>query len=597
MKELTGRSAMKSPGAPSHRREVERAFWKQIATGVTSEDGRGGGRRVAGGRTRWFRHGGGCHRLIWLRASGRYLSFVEREEIALLRAQGGGVREIARQLGRDPSTSRASCDVTLRPGAASSTTGRRSRSGRRSWSRSGPKTAKLVATTAARLRAGPAGGQSSDVPTGTDRRAGDGGVDGSEQAASQVTVGGSTAWSPEQISHRLKVDFPDDESMRICHEAIYQALYIEEPRCAASVSWSRACGPGERLRVPRARARRQAWAHVTRRGDDQRTARRGRDRAVPGHWEGDLIIGLNRSAIGTLVERTTRFTMLVHLPREEGYGMIPRTKNGPALAGYGAITMKNALAADDRRPARAAAPFADLGPWQGTLRSTPHSLSRPGSRSSSPTPTAPGSAAPTRTPTACCASTSPKAPTSPDGPPTTSCRRRRAQHTTTQDLGWRTPAEALNDIYAHSNKQVLRPPIESALGSVVGVVNRVHGRVPTSEGHHRARRQRDRWSDVHPSTSPRAFDRRGHGCRRGKACRPSMRLGDVGDHRWSGSSAVKSRRSMSGAGTIAGCRPRRNLRRACAPTRPLSAISFGNPVVTDVLDLDEGAVRHTRGAR
>jgi IS30 family transposase len=58
-----------------------------------------------------------------------------------------------------------------------------------------------------------------------------------------------------------------------------------------------------------------------------------------------LIIGLERSAIGTVVERTTRFTLLVHLPREEGFGIIPRTKNGPPLAGYGAVKMKEALAA------------------------------------------------------------------------------------------------------------------------------------------------------------------------------------------------------------------------------------------------------------
>ena len=150
-------------------------------------------------------------------------------------------------------------------------------------------------------------------------------------------------WSPEQISNRLKADFADDESMRISHEAIYQALYVER-RGALGRELVACLRSGRALRVPRARARQTAWAQLTPEVMISERPAEVEDRAVPGHWDRDLVIGLKRSAIGTLVERTTRFTMLIHLPREHGYGVVPRTKNGPALAGYGAITMKNALA-------------------------------------------------------------------------------------------------------------------------------------------------------------------------------------------------------------------------------------------------------------
>src|SRR2546430_13507050 len=126
-------------------------------------------------------------------------------------------------------------------------------------------------------------------------------------------------------------------------EAIYQALNVHRGG-AFNVELVACLRTGRALLVPAAGARRQSWAHVTPEVMTSERPADAEDRAVPGHWEGDLLIGLERSAIGTLVERTTRFTMLIYLPREDSYGVIARTKNGPALAGYGAVTMKNALA-------------------------------------------------------------------------------------------------------------------------------------------------------------------------------------------------------------------------------------------------------------
>jgi IS30 family transposase len=152
----------------------------------------------------------------------------------------------------------------------------------------------------------------------------------------------ATAWSPEQIAKRLQVDFPDDETMRVSHEAIYQALYVQG-RGALRRELVACLRTGRALRVPRARTRGRGKSFVSAEVMISERPAEAEGRAVPGHWEGDLIVGLGSSAIGTLVERTTRFTLLLRLPRMNDYGR-PRAKNGPALAGHGAEAVRDAIA-------------------------------------------------------------------------------------------------------------------------------------------------------------------------------------------------------------------------------------------------------------
>jgi IS30 family transposase len=338
------RPPMRSPGRPEPSRAVQREFWRLIATGITT----GEASDVVGVSwpvgARWFRHAGGMPPLNLAEPTGRSLCFAEREEIALLRAQELGVREIARRLGRDPGT----ISRELRRNSATRSGKQEYRALVAQWkaqqAAKRPKTAKLVDND--RLRnyvqdrlAGRVRAADGSIVPGPDTPAWKG-----LNKPHRQDRRWATAWSPEQISNRLKVEFPDDVSMRISHEAIYQALFIEG-RGALRRELVTCLRTGRALREPRARSRNKPHGHVTTDVVISERPAEAADRAVPGHWEGDLIIGTGRSAIGTLVERSSRSTILVYLPRLEGWGETPFVKNGPSLGGYGAVAMTTALTA------------------------------------------------------------------------------------------------------------------------------------------------------------------------------------------------------------------------------------------------------------
>ena len=278
------RPPMRSPGRPEPSRAVQRQFWRLIATGITSaEAALKAGVSVPVG-ARWFRHAGGMSPISLAEPTGRYLSFEEREEIALLRAKQIGVREIARRIGRDPAT----ISRELRRNAATRSGKQEYRALVAQWksqqAAKRPKTAKLVENQ--RLR-----DYVQDRLAGNVVRPDGSIVAGPTPApwkglnkAHRADRRWATAWSPEQISHRLKVDFPDDESMRISHEAIYQSLFIQG-RGALTRELVTCLRTGRALRQPRARTQNRPQGHVTADVVFSQRPAEAADRAVPGHWE------------------------------------------------------------------------------------------------------------------------------------------------------------------------------------------------------------------------------------------------------------------------------------------------------------------------
>ena len=256
-------------------------FWAALQRGefISDAAAEAGTYRKQG--TRWVAACGGVRPRRGRDLKGRCLMFAEREEIALARARGETMRAIARRLGRAPSTVSRELrrNADRRDGGYRPTTAHALAYERASR----PKPARLATNLALRHL----------VQDDLRRR-----------------------YSPEQIAGRLRRQFPDDREMWVSAETIYQSLYVQS-RGALKRELTRYLRTGRALRKPG----RQTGQRKNRIPDMVNIAQRppeADDRAVPGHWEGDLVIGKrNQTAIGTLVERTTGFALLVALP--DGY--------------------------------------------------------------------------------------------------------------------------------------------------------------------------------------------------------------------------------------------------------------------------------------
>lgn len=278
-------------------RAHEHAFWEFIAEGLESSDA---GIR-AGRGPNWgenvFRQAGGMPPKRVPTPSGRFLSILEREHILAGISRGDSIRAIARTLGRAPST----IQRELRRNQGNGPKYRPRRTTRP------PRKAHAYSPTQAQGH--------------TDRRMArpkPGKLQHNPKLAFLVESRLRLGHSPVQVMQRLRMDFPDNDAMQISHEAIYRSIYVQgkgelRKELAACLRSGRA------QRMPRGRTKRRREKSTVGKIPgmvmiSERPAEVA-DRAVPGHWEGDLIIGARgQSQIGTLVERATRFVILLHLP-------------------------------------------------------------------------------------------------------------------------------------------------------------------------------------------------------------------------------------------------------------------------------------------
>src|SRR5947207_1984947 len=225
---------------------------------------------------------GGVYRPPGATYSARYLDREERYEIARLREAGLGVREVAARLGRSPSTISRELARNAGPRAGQY---QPERADRLAWERQRrPKPSKLARDPA--LRA--------EVQRLLSRR-----------------------YSPEQVSGRLKVEHPDDPAMRVSHETIYQCIYVY-PRGELKRELQACLRSGRQAR--RRRGRREMRGRIIGAVPIGQRPPEAEGRLVPGHHEGDLIMGsrTSNSAVGTIVERMTGYLTLLHLPGGHG---------------------------------------------------------------------------------------------------------------------------------------------------------------------------------------------------------------------------------------------------------------------------------------